>query len=226
MIGHAAMLYRTEHGKAPASLADLVRAKCAPGKFGEAPLVCPDGGTYSLSADGSAGVCSHHGHAQFLNPCCELVPSKVTGEEAEEYDAFLKDYNQYWRTYFDPIAIRIQVSPERYRLETIVLPLIDNSVYSGLASVLGGRPEPLDALPVPRGNIFSVNFRLNKEGLRKEIEKRNVIFADRHQPAPPPPGIIAAAAEQVRKGPFEEIDNGDLAAASSNSEFPRNRRAS
>ena len=47
----------------------------------------------------------------------------MTGEEADEYNAFLTEYNQYWRTFFDPIGIRIKVSPERYRLETIVLPL-------------------------------------------------------------------------------------------------------
>jgi hypothetical protein len=171
MLGHASMLYRTEFGQAPRSLADLVRSQCLPGSFGEGPLACPDGGMYSLSADGNLGVCSRHGHAHFLRPCCESALSQVTAEEADDYDAFRKDYNQYWRTYFDPIAIRIQVSPQRYRLETVVLPLIDNSIYTGLAAVLGGTPEPLDALPVPKANIFSVNFRLNKEALRKELQR-------------------------------------------------------
>ena len=58
--------------------------------------------------------------------------------------------------------------PEQYRLETIILPLIDNSIYSGLATALGGRPESLDALPVPHRNIFSVNFRFDKEGLAEK----------------------------------------------------------
>src|SRR5439155_24018408 len=31
-------------------------------------LTCPDGGLYSLSSDGTQGVCSHHGHAHFLPP--------------------------------------------------------------------------------------------------------------------------------------------------------------
>src|SRR5262249_7049390 len=50
-------------------------------------------------------------------------------------------------------------------LETIVLPLIDNSVYQALARMLGGKPEPLDNLPVPKRNIFSIAFRFNKEEL-------------------------------------------------------------
>ena len=53
----------------------------------------------------------------------------------------MQQYSQYWRTFFDPIAIRIQVTPERYRLETIVLPLIDNTLYSFLAQSLGGEPQ-------------------------------------------------------------------------------------
>ncbi|HZY85404.1 MAG TPA: hypothetical protein VFE78_11275, partial [Gemmataceae bacterium] len=120
--------------------------------------------------DGNLGVCSHHGHAHCLRPCCECDLTKVSAAEADEYEDFRKEYNQYWRTYFDPIAIRVQVSPQRYRLETVVLPLIDNSIYTGLAAALGGEPEPLDALPVPKANIFSVNFRLNKEALHREVQ--------------------------------------------------------
>jgi hypothetical protein len=158
-------MYRTEHGKPALSLEELARAGCCPGIFNQEILVCPDGGKYTLAPDGRSGVCSHHGHAHFLTPCCEIPVQKVTGGEADEYKMFLNEYNQYWRTYFDPIAIRVQITPERYRLATIVLPLIDNSIYHMLASALGGKPEPLDALPVPAGNIFSISLRLNKDGL-------------------------------------------------------------
>ncbi|MHB1037642.1 MAG: hypothetical protein ACYC35_24170 [Pirellulales bacterium] len=174
MIGHGAMLYRTQFGRNPKSLAEMAEANCAPGVFGEKQLACPDGGKYTLSADGAAGVCSRHGTAHLLTPCCEIPVAKVNGLEADQYKAFLTEYNQYWRTYFDPIGIRIQIGPKRYRLETIVLPLIDNSIYTGLAMSLGGKPEPLDALPVPKRNIFTVAVRLNKEALLKgvpEIER-------------------------------------------------------
>jgi hypothetical protein len=171
MIGHAALLYRTEYGKWPASLDDLARADCCPGNFNEGALVCPHGGKYTLSADGTHGVCSHHGRADALTPCCELPLTRVNGEEADEYQAFVKDYNEYWKTYFDPIALRMQITPRRYRLETVVLPMIDNTVYSGLGLVLGGKPEPLDALPVPSKNIFSLTFRLNKQAWMNDLKK-------------------------------------------------------
>jgi hypothetical protein len=173
MIGHAALLYRTEFGKVPKTLDDLVRTQCLPGRFNEEDFTCIDGGKYTLSADGTAGVCSHHGHAHNLVPCCETPLAWVTGTEADEYAAFLEEYNNYWRTFFDPIAVRIQATPERYRLETIILPLIDNSIYQGLAAAFNGKPEALDALPVPKRNIFTVAGRINKEHLLEETALTN-----------------------------------------------------
>jgi Protein of unknown function (DUF1559) len=162
MIGNGALFHLTQHGTKAESLAELAQAHSTPGEFGKERLVCPDGGTYTLAPDGLTAVCSHHGHAHSLIPCCEIPLTEVTGDEADQYKAFLDNYNQYWRTYFDPIALRIQVRPERYRIETIVLPLIDNSVYTTLAQATAGPPGALDALPVPKRNIFSVAVRLNK----------------------------------------------------------------
>src|SRR5580704_881733 len=167
MIGHAALFHLTQEGNRAGSLAELATSHSAPGEFGTGHLACPDGGTYTLAPDGLTATCSHHGHSHALIPCCEIPLTEVTSEEAEQYKAFLDNYNQYWRTYFDPIALRIQVQPERYRIETIVLPLIDNSVYSTLAQATSGPPSMLDALPVPKRNIFSVAVRLNKMAIAK-----------------------------------------------------------
>jgi hypothetical protein len=173
MLGHACLLYQTEHGKAPASIDELIKAECLPGKPNEGELVCMDGGKYTLSADGCSGVCSHHGHAHNLVACIETPLAWVNGIESDEYRNFLTEYNQYWRTFFDPIAVRIKVTPEQYRLETLVLPLIDNSIYTGLAAALNGKPEPLDGQPVPRRNIFSVAGRFNKEELvNREVQRQ------------------------------------------------------
>jgi hypothetical protein len=178
MIGHASLMYRTEFGKAPESLEQLAQAKCSPRVFGQGEFTCPEGGKYSLSADGLTGVCSHHGHAHSLTPCCEIPVKDVTHEEADEYRAFLEEYNRYWRTFFDPIALRIQATPKRYRIETIVLPLIDNSIYTGMARALGGKPESLDALPVPTRNIFSLAVRLDKRELLRSAGVEELLAAD------------------------------------------------
>ena len=192
MIGHASLLFRTQFGRNPQSLAELAETHCAPGKFGEGDLASPLGGVYSLSPDGLTGLCSVAGSPRELTPCCELPLAKITQEEANEYQAFLEQYNQYWRTFFDPIAIRVQMSPERYRAETIVLPLIDNSIYTNLDSLLGGKPEPLDSLPAPKGNIFSLAFKLNKADLlswSRQFERDwdRDWFGPNHQVAMPGP---------------------------------------
>ncbi|MEM7205162.1 MAG: hypothetical protein AAF628_33215 [Planctomycetota bacterium] len=170
MIGHAALLHQTERGTLPTTLADLVEADCAPAAFGAGRFACPDAGTYALASDRLSGSCTHHGSARSLRPCVEIPVARVTADEASAYQEFLADYERYWRTFFDPIALRVQARPERYRVETLILPLIDNSIYSSMAQALGlGAPEPLDALPVPTRSIFSVAMRFDKRALLAEM---------------------------------------------------------
>lgn len=190
MISHASLMYRTEQGKPAASLAELAHAACVPGEFGAGQLACPDGGTYSLAVDGLTGVCSHHGYASYLTPCSEIEVREVTAPEANAYRQFLTDYNRYWRVYFDPIAVRLTITPKRYRAETIVLPLIDNTVYSRLARALGEKPEPLDALPVPKRNIFTVAARFDKRALLHDLQLDALI----EEPEPPTDAKRQAAA--------------------------------
>ncbi|HVJ80563.1 MAG TPA: DUF1559 domain-containing protein, partial [Planctomycetia bacterium] len=128
---------------------------------------CPDGGTVRL--DGVCAECSRHGRCDFMIPNAEAPLESVTRDEAQQYAAFLQEYNQYWRTFFDPIAIRIKADADRYRAETIVLPLINSSVYQNVAGMVGGKPEPLDAMPVPARNIFSLAFRVPKERAMEEL---------------------------------------------------------
>ena len=166
MLGHAALLYRTEHGRAPENLDQgSITRKCLPEDFGAERLVCPDDGRYLLSDDGMEGLCTVHGRAGRLTPCCEISTKRITATEQTLYQSFLEEYNRYWRTFFDPIGIRVQLTPEKYRLETIVLPLIDNSIYTTLAEVLGGTPRQLDNLPVPKRNIFSLALKFDKDKL-------------------------------------------------------------
>jgi hypothetical protein len=169
VVGHASLMFETEYGRPPASVDELARGECLPDDFGRGRLACPDGGTYGLSADRHWGTCTVHGRADAMTPCLEIPLAHATADEAERYKAFLEGYNQYWRRYFDPIAIRLQVTPDLVRAETIILPLIDNSIYTRLAQALGGKPEALDALPVPGRNIFSVALRPNKEELLKKL---------------------------------------------------------
>ena len=171
MITHAAMMYRTAKGKNPKSLKDL-KNLWAPGEFNKGVLRCPCDGTLSLSEDGITGRCSHHGTASFLTPALEIPLDKVTDTEAKLYKEFLKDYNEYWEKVFDPIAMRMQITKEgSCRVETIVLPLINNSIYTSLASAFKGATVDLDAKPVLPESIFSLKMKFDNSALKKELEK-------------------------------------------------------
>ncbi len=165
MLSHACALYESEQGASPQSIEDLIEKKALPVDFGKTKLACPSGGTYKLSEDGRTGICSHHGRIGSLKPCCEIAVEKVSDEEARLYKEFVTAYERYWRTFFDPIAIRVSVQPEEYRMETIILPLINNSIYQGMAATLGGKTTPLETAPVPKRNIFSMSFQIDKQGL-------------------------------------------------------------
>ena len=172
MIGHAAAMYETENGHGPTSMKDLQDGNCLPDGFNpvgsnEGRLQCSCGGEYSLSRDGRHGVCSHHGHADALIPCCEIPETSVTTSEADAYQQFVTEYSQYWRTFFDPIAIKVQATPERYRLETIVLPLINNSMYQSMAMALGGEPKSL-AGNVTSDAVMSLSFAIAKQRLLEQ----------------------------------------------------------
>ncbi|MBN9119098.1 MAG: DUF1559 domain-containing protein [Planctomycetes bacterium] len=191
MIGHAALMFRTEHGRAPKSLEELAEAKCAPGVFGKGALPHPDGGTYSLSADGMSGVCSKYGRAENLTPCIERPVTEVSGEEAKEYQEFVAEYSQYWRTFFDPIAVRVTTTAKQYRLETLVLPLIDNSIYTELARG-AGKPVPMDLLPTPKREIGGLWVHFPKR------ELLDVLGPDRPAKVPGPAERLRRADERAR----------------------------
>src|SRR5207244_4034395 len=122
---------------------------------------------YTLSADGTAGVCSVLGTADFLKPCCELPALPASAEEAEGYREFVKDLSPQALPWLGPLALRVLTGPRQVRAEAILLPP-DNPVLAGLARCLGGDPEPLEPLPVPKKSIASINLHLNKDRWLKE----------------------------------------------------------
>ncbi len=166
MLKHAIAMFSTEYGRLPESIEELSTSKCAP-LYNCGAMVCPDFGHYSIvrSGDYMSGACSQHGWTNYLRPLLEIPVTTASDSEAEEYKLFVEQYNQYWRTYFDPIAFRLELSPSSTRLETLVLPLIDNSIYTAISKILADDMESLDSLPVPGKNILSMMFKFNKKEL-------------------------------------------------------------
>lgn len=103
----------------------------------------------------------------------ELPLDRVSKREQEAYDAYRDRYNQYWRRFFDPIAIRYQQDGDGgHDLETFILPLIDNSIYEGLRHILPAPEEtpPLRVPVVEPAPVGVLSWNLREEALLNALE--------------------------------------------------------
>jgi len=118
------------------------------GKTG--PLSSPKGfeglGALTLT---SAGILSErYGTLEFMVPVIEMPLPKVTDAEAQAYAWFRDGYQNNWRRYFDPIALRLFVSDENVALDGTILPLIAGTEYRELVQLTSGMSLlPTDADP-------------------------------------------------------------------------------
>jgi hypothetical protein len=72
------------------------------------------------------------GSLRFLTPIAELPLTTATRQEVADYSRWRDGYQQNWTRGFDPIAIRLTLTPERIATDVTVLPLIDNTAYRQL----------------------------------------------------------------------------------------------
>ena len=87
---------------------------------------------------GEAGVRSSiYGSLAFQTPILELDLTQATNAERVAYLRFRNRYQREWRTFFDPIALQFQLSPNRLGLDLSVMPLVTQSTYSRLIDLTG-----------------------------------------------------------------------------------------
>ncbi len=152
MLSNASLLYRMEFGRSPQSLSELIA-----GRFIDpSRLICPHGGSYTFDAGDDVGTCSLHNRLKYMTPNVELQVLRVSETERREYDRYKERYAAFWQPLFDPVAIRMHVTPERVRLEGCVLPLANGSLYTEMRDWLGSRARDGLAAPRARSSIASV----------------------------------------------------------------------
>ena len=103
-----------------------------------------------------------------LKPLSAQELTQATPEEAAAYKAYIDSYSQFWRQYFDPIAMRLDcASDNQYTLATFILPLIDSTIYSAIRDWLPkeGRPSRVPEFSTPPVGVFSL--ALSDEGWTK-----------------------------------------------------------
>ncbi|OQA75272.1 MAG: hypothetical protein BWY32_03353 [bacterium ADurb.Bin243] len=156
MVNNAVTLYYMDKNTQPPTIESLLKGNYIHENY----MYCPDGGTYSLAGGACEARCSKHRGLRFMTPISEITPKRVCDEEARQYRNFVKNYNEYWSKFFDPVGIRINNAEKKITLETCILPLVENTIYNQLKDTAGGAPVKFYDSGVP-GTIFSIRAKIN-----------------------------------------------------------------
>ena len=139
MLENAALLHGYLFGPGAPTYDELVQTGCLKPE----DLCDHDGGTFMWDAQRGVATSSTYGQLGFLKPLIEIEAERCTAKERTAYEGFRNRYQQYWRRYFDPIGMRVQVKPT-LKIETCILPLIDESTYEQMFDLASG-----DTVDVP-----------------------------------------------------------------------------
>jgi len=118
--GH--LLYQVDHQKAAPDWRTLVDAGYAP-----APSHLRTG---DMTWDQGVATDPIWGSAAHLSTLLPHLPDRVTPAEKKAYESYRTRYEQFWRQFFDPIAINAESMDDGSHETTVfVLPLINSSIY-------------------------------------------------------------------------------------------------
>jgi hypothetical protein len=96
----------------------------------------------------------------------------ISPTEKDAYAEYLTNYNRFWRRFFDPIAIRYEQKPGgQHELETFILPLIENSLYSGIRQAVSSNDNPLPVPVIEPTPVAVLSVNLNDEAWVGMIEE-------------------------------------------------------
>lgn len=135
--GHAALLYGWLNGRAPTSSAELL----ASGLLSADELRHGDGAAITFVPGASAR--SAWGTPAALTPLIDLAPvTKVSAAEQAAYLQFVTTYQQYWRQFIDPVAVRLDLAESggdgsEVSVDVRILPLISGTDYSEIDAMVG-----------------------------------------------------------------------------------------
>ncbi|MFZ6180329.1 hypothetical protein [Nannocystis pusilla] len=134
--GYAALLHGWLFGHAPKDTKELTAA----GLLAADELKHAGGEAIAFTPGHAAR--SSWGSPEALTPIVDLpAVEKVSEAERDAYDNFALGYQNYWRQFIDPVAIRLDVRDEAEGaiadVDVRVLPLISATDYSQIESVVG-----------------------------------------------------------------------------------------
>lgn len=167
--GYAALLYGWLEGKPPSDTETLI----SHGLLDRGELQHRDGATIEF-VPGKAARSSLWGSPSSLTPLIDLpAPTMVTEAERTAYDGFARGYQDYWRQFMDPIAIRLDIEddPSKSTTATIdvrILPLIEGTDYGEVEEVVGQERIEVPAIDDGLQMVWAVGA---DSELRRELDR-------------------------------------------------------
>lgn len=163
--GYAALLHGWLEGQAPESVESLQ----ASGLLAADELQHADGATIAFQPGQSAR--SVWGTPAALTPLLDLPPvTLVSASEQAAYRQFVETYQQYWRQFIDPVAVRIDLTEgtggnAELALDVRILPLINGTDYQEIDEVVGTARVAVPSLSSGLQAVWAVgaDARLRRE---------------------------------------------------------------
>jgi hypothetical protein len=149
MLHEGALHHAWETGKPPADHDTLLSSA---GLKAE-EIYLPEGKPLAWDAMTTTAVSDIYNTIHFATPLVELSIDNVTESEAQAYRQFRAEYLGLWRRYFDPIGMRIALNDKQVKLDTYILPLVENSQYNNLRRVTGDGTVRLNLDSIPPQTI-------------------------------------------------------------------------
>ncbi|WFB35599.1 hypothetical protein P3T73_15715 [Kiritimatiellota bacterium B12222] len=150
------LLYRMDHRKEAPDLQTLIDEGYAPAPTDLQNLVWAN----AIATNATWGTAAN------LNSLSSLLPSEVTMVEKGAYDQYRNRYQRFWRQFFDPIAIRVDLKPEQEVETTIfILPLINSSIYDQVRGIFRNQPgtPPMQRPVIEPAPIAMMSINLSEE---------------------------------------------------------------
>jgi hypothetical protein len=172
---YAAILHGWLHGRPPNDTQELVASRL----LGSDELEHADGSPISFSPGRAPS--SRWGRPEALTALLDLeTPTKVTASEREAYAEFVRGYQDYWRQFIDPVAVRLDVvqtdEGEQAVLDVRVLPLISGTDYAEIEEVVGQERITVPAL----GDGFQAVWAVGRDSkLRRELDQMGSMFGSK-----------------------------------------------
>jgi hypothetical protein len=93
--------------------------------------------------------------------------TQVTQSEADAYRAYVQEYSNFWRQFFDPIAMRLDETPDGMDLTTFILPLLDSALYNGVRTVVAADAQPMAAPVLDPKPVLMLSLRMTPDAWAK-----------------------------------------------------------